>query len=96
MAQIVYSRNAIANLERLHRFIADKNPGAAGGNSLNHDLRGQNVLYADGHVNWLRTPLAGPVPTGSTAPDNIYTTRDGRIVASPAHLFDDNILLPTD
>jgi len=29
MAQIVYSRNAIANLERLHRFIADKNPGAA-------------------------------------------------------------------
>jgi plasmid stabilization system protein ParE len=30
MAQIGYSRNALANLERLHRFLADKNPDAAG------------------------------------------------------------------
>jgi plasmid stabilization system protein ParE len=29
VAQIVYSRNALANLERLHRFLADKNPDAA-------------------------------------------------------------------
>jgi plasmid stabilization system protein ParE len=28
MAQIVYSRNALANLERLHRFLASKNPDA--------------------------------------------------------------------
>lgn len=29
MAQIVYSRNAVANLERLHRFLAEKNADAA-------------------------------------------------------------------
>ena len=79
-----------------YALVADKNPGAAGGNSLNHDLKGQNVLYGDGHVNWVRTPLAGQVIPPATAPDNIYNTRDGRIVASPADLRGDNILLPTD
>ena len=29
MAQVVYSPNAIANLEGLHRFLAEKNPEAA-------------------------------------------------------------------
>ena len=29
MAHVVYSRNAISNLDRLHRFLADKNPQAA-------------------------------------------------------------------
>ena len=29
MAQVVYSPNAIANLERLHRFLAERNPDAA-------------------------------------------------------------------
>ena len=29
MPQVVYSRNAVANLERLHRFLAEKNPEAA-------------------------------------------------------------------
>ncbi|HTE79900.1 MAG TPA: type II toxin-antitoxin system RelE/ParE family toxin [Reyranella sp.] len=29
MAQIVYSRNALANLKRLHRFLTRKNPDAA-------------------------------------------------------------------
>lgn len=29
MAQVVYSRNSLANLERLYRFLAEKNPGAA-------------------------------------------------------------------
>ena len=29
MAQIVYSRNGLADLERLYRFLADKNPDAA-------------------------------------------------------------------
>jgi plasmid stabilization system protein ParE len=29
VAQVVYSRNAIANLERLHGFLATKNPDAA-------------------------------------------------------------------
>lgn len=30
MAQIVYSRNGLADLDRLYRFLADKNPDAAG------------------------------------------------------------------
>jgi plasmid stabilization system protein ParE len=29
MAQVSYSRNAISNLDRLHRFLAEKNPDAA-------------------------------------------------------------------
>jgi plasmid stabilization system protein ParE len=29
MAQVVFSRNAASNLERLHRFLAEKNPDAA-------------------------------------------------------------------
>ena len=29
MAQVVYTRNALTNLDRLHRFLADKNPQAA-------------------------------------------------------------------
>lgn len=28
MAQVVFSRNAASNLERLHRFLAEKNPDA--------------------------------------------------------------------
>ena len=29
MAQIVYTRNALSNLDRLHRFLATRNPEAA-------------------------------------------------------------------
>ena len=76
-------------------LLADRNPGAAGGNSLNHDLKGQNVLYADGHVTWQLTPLVGRPPRPGATPDHIYNTADGKIVASPA-TYQDNILLPTD
>ena len=59
------------------------------GNSNNHDKDGQNILYGDGHVAWESNPLAG------MDRDNIYTTADGQILASPAHP-NDSILLPTD
>lgn len=36
-------------------------------NSPNHGSEGQNVIYSDGHVNFVMTPLAG------TDKDNIYT-----------------------
>ncbi len=39
------------------------------GNSRNHDGDGQNVLYADGHVEFLQTPLCG------ANNDNIYTAQ---------------------
>jgi len=59
--------------------IADRNPGMvpppasapplklAAGNSTNHDQAGQNVLYADGHVDFQATPYCG------VEHDNIYT-----------------------
>lgn len=58
------------------------------GNSNNHSKRGQNVLYADGRVEFADNPFVG------IAGDNIYTTRDNTILDSPSDP-DDNILLPT-
>jgi len=72
------------------------------GNTPNHGRAGQNVAYADGHVEWQVTPFAGP-KLGSGANlwrDNIYTARTapdqrtgGNILAAPFD-SDDNILLP--
>jgi len=88
-------------------IAADLNPGTAGGddvtkptimssakdmrfaNSSNHDKDGQNILYGDGHVSWENNPFIG------VNRENIYTTGDGRIVASPVDV-NDSILLPTD
>lgn len=39
-------------------------------NSRNHLRKGQNVLFADGHVNWAHTAFAGHLD------DNIYTAQD--------------------
>jgi len=86
---------------------ADKNPGTAGGsdvlspkkdsppgeirkaNTKIHRGLAQNVLYGDGHVAFMPTPFCG------VNQDNIYTTSDGKINASPADA-NDNILLPAD
>jgi prepilin-type processing-associated H-X9-DG protein len=87
---------------------ADMNPGTAGkgdnvltpttsssrqdikqANSRNHDRDGQNILYGDGHVAWESNPFVG------VNRDNIYTTSDGQINASPVDA-NDSILLPTD
>ena len=87
---------------------ADMNPGTAGGgdnvfaptatssardmkqaNSPNHDRDGQNILYGDGHVGFESNPFVG------VNRDNIYTTADGKIAASPVDA-NDSILLPTD
>ncbi len=70
------------NLEADFAMAGDMNSGTsallttqpdAGGqrirelNSPNHDYDGQNVLYADGHVDWNTGPFVG------TQSDNIYT-----------------------
>jgi prepilin-type processing-associated H-X9-DG protein len=89
-------------------LAADINPGTAGerdnvhkptvtssaremqfANSNNHDKDGQNILYNDGHVAWESNPFVG------IDRDNIYTTGDQRVIASPATVTD-GILLPTD
>jgi prepilin-type processing-associated H-X9-DG protein len=91
-----------------YAVAADRNPGLAGkddnvlkptatssanemrlANTNNHDKDGQNILYGDGHVAWESNPFVG------TNRDNIYTTADGQINASPVDA-NDSILLPTD
>jgi prepilin-type processing-associated H-X9-DG protein len=58
-------------------------------NSNNHDKDGQNILYGDGHVAFESNPFVG------VNRDNVYTTADGKIAASPVDA-NDSILLPTD
>jgi prepilin-type N-terminal cleavage/methylation domain-containing protein/prepilin-type processing-associated H-X9-DG protein len=66
-------------------------------NSNNHDKDGQNVLYADGHVDWTTSPYVG------TQSDNIYTYRGSTTATSTGtagngspYDANDSILLPVD
>jgi prepilin-type N-terminal cleavage/methylation domain-containing protein/prepilin-type processing-associated H-X9-DG protein len=76
----------------------------ADANSNNHNGDGQNVLYADGHVEFQNTPYAGMQRPGATttAPgfrDNIYTsskTPTGHTGSGNPLDQLDSILLPTD
>ncbi|HZN66655.1 MAG TPA: hypothetical protein VFB66_15300 [Tepidisphaeraceae bacterium] len=71
-------------------------------NSRNHDGDGQNVLHADGHVEYHTTPFCGMTRTGSPPyRDNVYTFGAGYADApgigvrgSPADGLD-SVLLPT-
>ena len=58
-------------------------------NSNNHDGDGQNVLFGDGHVEFLQNPFVG------VKRDHIYANRKGQVVASPVDA-EDSVLLPTD
>ena len=98
-------------------IAADMNPGGAGAtaatptsprkviaaaNSPNHAGDGQNVLYADGHVEFHDTPFGGMPRDGGAAGkfrDNIYTHGAGwgagaGVRGSPADALD-SLLLPT-
>ncbi|MEA2708567.1 MAG: hypothetical protein QOF78_1168 [Phycisphaerales bacterium] len=97
-----------SNMSPEFAIAADINPGTAGpadavlkptatssardmkvANSNNHDKDGQNVLFGDGHVSFESNPFVG------VKGDNIYTTGDGKVVASPVNM-EDTIVLPTD
>lgn len=56
-------------------------------NSRNHEGDGQNVLYADGHVSWETSPTCG------IGQDNVYTNKNGQVMASPVDRTD-AVLLP--
>ena len=69
-------------------LAADMNPGTrAGQNSRNHEGRGQNVLFGDGHVEWWTSTTAG------INKDDIYVNRAGVVNGSPLDSTDD-VLLP--
>lgn len=58
-------------------------------NSLNHEQDGQNVLYADGHVEFQHTCLCG------IGQDNIFTNQSNQVQASPVNSTD-AVLLPAN
>ena len=73
-------------------LAACMNPGMGPGkNSRNHEGRGQNVLFADYHVEWKFTSACGVL---NGQPDDIYTNKAGGIMASPVDATD-SVLLPT-
>ena len=56
-------------------ILADRPPPGtpnATANTLNHKGRGQNIVYVDGHVEFVTSPLAGWYFSDSTTRDNIY------------------------
>jgi prepilin-type N-terminal cleavage/methylation domain-containing protein/prepilin-type processing-associated H-X9-DG protein len=72
----------------------------AAANSNNHRNKGQNVVYADGHVQFQTTPYCGAVHRTTGIRDNIYAagTGDRGICDEEAFPADtrDSVLLPTD
>jgi prepilin-type N-terminal cleavage/methylation domain-containing protein/prepilin-type processing-associated H-X9-DG protein len=70
-------------------LAADLNPGTMGKNSRNHEGRGQNVLFADNHVEWEKTRNCG------VSQDDIYSNKAGTIQGSPIDATD-SVLLPVD
>ncbi len=58
-------------------------------NSQNHEKEGQNVLFADGHVDYLISAFVG------MNRDNIYDNKANQVNASPVDR-EDSVLLPTD
>ena len=71
-------------------LAADRNPGTgANKNSRNHEGRGQNVLYSDGHVEWRESPLCG------VNNDDIYVNGNNQISTTSSPLSPtDNMLVP--
>jgi prepilin-type processing-associated H-X9-DG protein len=91
-------------------IVADRNPGSSvlsvsiklspielrKANSRNHNGEGQNVLYADGHVEFQVNPFCG------LNNDNIYCRGPGGPGTAPSDLINspqnkyDSVLLPAD
>jgi prepilin-type N-terminal cleavage/methylation domain-containing protein/prepilin-type processing-associated H-X9-DG protein len=76
----------------------------ANANTNNHNGDGQNVLYADGHVEFQNTPFCGMLRPGAginSFRDNIYTASGGtnptggKTDEGPQDQYD-SIMLPTD
>ena len=60
-------------------LLADRPPAtpSATASTANHNGRGQNVVYVDGHVEFVNSPLAGWYASDGTTRDNIYMNTAG-------------------
>ncbi len=65
-------------------LLADRPPGTpdATTSTANHNGRGQNVVYIDGHVEFVNSPLAGWYAADGTTRDNIYLNAAGSAAVS--------------
>jgi len=60
---------------------------AESGNSLNHGQTGQNVLYLDMHVAWVRTPAAGVMGNNIYLVEGVAVYRGDETPAGPTDTF---------
>ncbi len=65
-------------------LVSDRPPAnpSAIANSPNHKGRGQNVVYIDGHVEFVNSPLAGWFEADGVTRDNIFLNAAGEASAS--------------
>ena len=69
-----YDRSHTTANEADVAILADRPPDTPSptANTANHEGRGQNVVYVDGHVEFVISPLAGWYSADGTTRDNIY------------------------
>jgi competence protein ComGC len=80
----------IKDLNPQYALMADRGPADPNlGNSINHDRKGQNVLYANLSVEFVTTRLAG------IDHDDIYINKAGSTLFPPTDP-NDNMLLPCE
>ena len=79
-----YDYTHIQNDDADVALAADRPPAtpSATANSANHNGRGQNIVYVDGHVEFIISPLAGWFAADGTTRDNIYLNAAGNPAAS--------------
>jgi prepilin-type processing-associated H-X9-DG protein len=67
-------------------------------NSPNHNGDGENVLFADGHVEFTSTPFCGAVRPGAMVKDNVYTSGASvqAVGQMPVDMYDSVMLPVTD
>ena len=70
-------------------LAADRPPSDTTLSSDNHNARGQNVVYVDGHVEFVNSPLAGWYDTDGTTRDNIFTDESGTKGSNDTYILHD-------
>jgi prepilin-type N-terminal cleavage/methylation domain-containing protein/prepilin-type processing-associated H-X9-DG protein len=90
------------NVDNVQALSTSNRQSIVNANSNNHAGDGQNVLYADGHVDWSQTPYCGsPRPVTGTPRDNIFTggavtsAIPGTLNTRPQDQYD-SVMMPTD